>query len=184
VVALLVMAMLAKASRARFIVFALVTSVTAPVCAGGDRAVDRVHPASDEQLTQRVRELTELLRARPLDHAASPQFMELCETREKLFQYHEAARCYEQLFETWPNVPIGRDALWVAAQLYRRLREYGIALDLYTRMVLDPAFDGSRRSDARSLAAMLRRYLQKRKTPPQPAPDPDRRRIASSGGGR
>ncbi len=171
-------------SRARFIVFALVTFVTAPVFGAGDRAQDPVQPAGDEQLTRRVRELTDLLKTRPLDHAASPQFMELCESREKLFQYHEAARCYEQLFETWPNVPIGRDALWVAAQLYRRLREYGIALDLYTRIALDRAFDGSRRSDARSMAAMLRRYLQERKTPRQPAPDPDRRRIARSGGGR
>ncbi|HXU81464.1 MAG TPA: hypothetical protein VN914_08700 [Polyangia bacterium] len=173
------------ASRARFIVFALVTFVTAPVYGGGDGAGDPVgQPAGDPELTRRVRELTELLRTRPLDQAASPQFKELCEMRERLFQFHEAARCNEQLFETWPNVPIGRDALWRAAQLHVRLEEYEIALDLYARMALDPAFDGSRRRDARSLAAMLRRHLRERKTPPQPAPDPDRRRIARSGGGR
>jgi hypothetical protein len=169
-------------SHGCFVALTMVTFVTAAVPAAGHQEDPEEERGETERLTRRAQELTELLRLRPLDPTASAPYMELCETRERLYQYHQAARCYEKVSDSWPTLPVGRDALWVAAQLRRRLQEFEISLAHYTRIALDAAFEPSRRRDARGMATVLRRLLKERKVPRQPVPDPDRRPIGRSGG--
>ena len=167
----------------RFVALTIATFVTSPVVGAGHGEKALGEAADSQRLGRRVRELTDSLRARPLDQAASVQFMELCETREKLFEYHEAARCYQKAYDTWPTLSIGREAVWAAARLHRRLQDFQAALELYAKIAADSAFETSRRSDARVLAARLRRLLQERKVPQQ-VPEPDPRWIGRSGGTR
>ncbi len=101
-------------------------------------------------------DLIDVVNANPKDPGAPTALNNACVIYEKLFQFGEATKCYERLYNNYPDSEWGKEALWNASRNHYRFFEFDQAVRGYLQLAENPKFAQSEhRKEALGLAASL-----------------------------
>ena len=101
-------------------------------------------------------DLIDVVNANPQDPGAPTALNNACVIYEKLFQFGEATKCYERLYNNYPDSEWGKEALWNASRNHYRFFEFDQAVRGYLQLAENPKFAQSEhRKEALGLAASL-----------------------------
>ena len=101
-------------------------------------------------------DLIDVVNANPKDPGAPTALNNACVIYEKLFQFGEATKCYERLYQSYPDSEWGKEALWNSSRNHYRFFEFDQAVKGYLTVAQDPKFAQSEhRKEALGLAASL-----------------------------
>ena len=101
-------------------------------------------------------DLIDVVNSNPKDPGAPTALNNACVIYEKLFQYGQATKCYERLYNDYPDSEWGKEALWNASRNHYRFFEFDQAVQGYLQIAENPKFAQSEhRREALGLAASL-----------------------------
>jgi len=138
---------------------ALVTGTAAPPLKPGEKAPPpgtTPNKISTELDAGLALDLIDIVNANPKDAGAPTALNNACVIYEKLFQFGQATKCYERLYQDYPDSEWGKEALWNSSRNHYRFFEFDQAVKGYLTVAQDPKFAQSEhRKEALGLVASL-----------------------------
>jgi TolA-binding protein len=138
---------------------ALVTGTAPPPLKPGEKAPaggTAPNKISTELDAGLALDLIDVVNANPKDPGAPTALNNACVIYEKLFQFGQATKCYERLYQDYPDSEWGKEALWNSSRNHYRFFEFDQAVKGYLTVAQDPKFAGSEhRKEALGLVASL-----------------------------
>ncbi|HZL17683.1 MAG TPA: tetratricopeptide repeat protein [Polyangia bacterium] len=138
---------------------ALVTGTAPPALKPGEKAPaggTAPNKISTELDAGLALDLIDVVNANPKDPGAPTALNNACVIYEKLFQFGQATKCYERLYQDYPDSEWGKEALWNSSRNHYRFFEFDQAVKGYLTVAQDPKFAGSEhRKEALGLVASL-----------------------------
>ena len=111
---------------------------------------------STDQDESQAQDLNDVVNSNPKDPGAPTAQNNASVIYEKLFQYGQATKCYERLYNDYPDSEWGKEALWNASRNHYRFFEFDQAVQGYLQIAENPKFAQSEhRREALGLAASL-----------------------------